>query len=204
MKMKGYNVIFIIGKSLRKIQLLKRIQTNRIVVPEMGLNPVINVDNNINQATAKSQENVDLNEFSNQNLNEETTIEPTIEEIALSNSFFEKVIVDSNNTDFVKFRFLNTPLFVDKDNDFVTKVIVAIHTDGSMGVYSTNTGKMLNQFNLNQKISEIKDSNILSSNINWENDIVEFLAETYSENLRTSILTTQGNMYIFEFKIEKV
>ena len=28
--------------------------------------------------------------------------------------------------------------------------------------------------------------------------------ETYSENLRTSILTTQGNMYIFEFKIEKV
>lgn len=170
----------------------------------MGLNPVINADNNINQTTAKSQENVDLNEFSNQNLNQETTIEPTIEEIALSNSFFEKVIVDSNNTDFVKFRFLNTPLFVDKDNDFVTKVIVAIHTDGSMGVYSTNTGKMLNQFNLNQKISEIKDSNIVSSNINWENDIVEFLAETYSENLRTSILTAQGNMYIFEFKIEKV
>lgn len=185
------------------IQLLKRIQTNRIVVPEMGLNPVFDAEEN-RQTTTKAQDSIDLNEIADQSLDIKINDEPSIEEIALSNSFFEKVIITANNTDLVKFKFLNTPLFVDKDNDYNTKVVVAIHSDGSLGVYSTNTGKMLNQFDLNQKIDQIKDSNIMKADTNWEADIVDFLTETHDEKMRTSILTVHGNMYIFDFKIEKV
>ena len=53
MKMKGYNVIFIIGKSLRKIQHTQKNSDKQNCGTRDGLNPVINVDNNINQATAK-------------------------------------------------------------------------------------------------------------------------------------------------------
>ena len=191
-----------IGRSLRKIQLLKKIQTNRIIVPEMGIQPVNQTENHRDNILNKENRKLDI--LSEKIFNNDNIEEPTIEEIALSNTFFERITFEAKNTSFVKFKFLTTPHFVDKDNDYVTKVVIAIHSDGSLGVYSTNTGKMLNQFDLNQKINEIADYIIPTTSINWSKDIIEFITESFNDNMRVTILTVHGNIYLFELKVEVV
>ena len=99
---------------------------------------------------------------------------------------------------------MKTPLFVDKYYDDNAKVMVAIHSDGTLRIYSINTRKLVDLFDLNESIAEIKDYNITQQNIDWTTDVVEFQTESYWEYMRIIILTVHGNWFIFDLKVKRV
>lgn len=136
-------------------------------------------------------------------MNESKYSHLTAEQTAFTNSFVEKTVIEANNTDFVKFRFMNTPGFVDKNFEYNSKVMVAVQSDGTLGVYSLNTGSLVCQFDLDQLVAEVADSNIVRRAVDWANDVVELLTETYANNMRVVVLTADGNCVVFDMRVNR-
>ena len=189
-----------INKPYHKFQYNNEIRSHMIITSEVsGLSLNQNQDSKYTSAPVDS-----INKNIKQTSSEDTSSKPHIDEDKPSNYFIDKIMIEANNTEFVKFKFMTTPLFVDKYYNYNTKVMVAIHSDGTLGTYSINTGKLVDLFDLNQSIAEIKGYNITQKNIDWTTDVVEFQTESYGEYMRIIILTVHGNWFIFDLKVKRV
>mmetsp|Transcript_23556 Transcript_23556/g.27026 ORF Transcript_23556/g.27026 Transcript_23556/m.27026 type:complete len:145 (+) Transcript_23556:45-479(+) len=82
----------------------------------------------------------------------------------------------AENTEFVKFKFLNTLPYIDKDYYYSKRNLVALHADGTLGVYSLNTGKLLQKFDLDTEVKKLNQTNFEPSEISWSHDVLDFSA----------------------------
>ena len=126
----------LISKSLRRAQLLKRIESSLNDTSEAIDSSSIHIDE-YKPTPTKTQSNNRVNNILKKNY-DDVLSKSHSEEVSLSNNFFEKIVIEANSTELVKFKLMRTPLFVDKYYDDNAKVMVAIHSDGILGICSEN------------------------------------------------------------------
>ena len=185
-----------IGKSLRKIQLLQRIQRNK------ALHPSISGDTKDTQLHQNSEEqNIHQASHDNYNVGNLFAENSINEELAFTNSFVEKNIFEVKNTTFVKYEYLDTPYFIDSQKDETTKVLVALLENGILGIFSLNSGTLMNQYN----ISEIRENN---SEVflphNWLNEVEGFITDLYGSHMTVTISDFKGNVLIIDLTLQSV
>jgi hypothetical protein len=128
-----------------------------------------------------------------------------MEEIAISNSFVEKSVFEAHNTTFIKFDYLKTPQFVDEEKDYTTKVLIALLGDGSMGIYSLNSGNLLTRFDVNQVLNETnQDTEKEFVPVNWSGGIQSLLTDSYDDTMTVTISDFDGNVHILDFELQLV
>jgi len=180
-----------IGKSLRKLQLLKKIQNNKISIP--ATRATIETETKSTQTPNKTiTEEVKYHEeASYEMLFDEDS---SMEELAIANSFVEKTIFESKNTSIVKFSYMSTPYFIDSENSTTSKVLLGMHSDLTLGIYSLSSGAMLGNLPVINETEKDK----------WYDNIVDISSESRENAMVVCIFNTHGDSYIIDLGLEKV
>lgn len=188
-----------IGRSLRKLQMLKKIQENKVNIPSLRVTEGETSDN--------SSSNVDIKDiYTDDNFSQMFSEGSSMTDLAISNSFVEKTIIssiiDGQNTTIVKFAYLYTPTFVNTEKDFVNKLILTVQADGHIGAYSISSGKLISRFDISSSFKQYNTENTTTPMISdWSSEVQGFLTENVEGKMSASISDFNGNVYVIEFKL---
>mmetsp|Transcript_22039 Transcript_22039/g.21783 ORF Transcript_22039/g.21783 Transcript_22039/m.21783 type:complete len:411 (-) Transcript_22039:747-1979(-) len=185
-----------IGKSIRKLQLLQKIQKTRVSLHSVQS---LNKENALNSEINANEGTVDIEEdYNYENLFKEKL---THEELSVSNSFVEKNIFELQNSSFVKYAFLDTPAYVDLFRDYTEKVLIGLLNDGNLAIFSLNSGVVVNSYNLTSILSQDPSVPIPQS---WEAEVQNFLTSSYESYMSVIFSDSSGNTYIIDLSIQPV
>ena len=187
-----------ISKSLRKLQLLQKIRKDKSSFESFQISSKASL--NTLENSEKGEAHHHKNQYSMENMFE---MNKPKTEVAGTNGFIEKNIFKAENSSFIKFDYLKTPPHVDQQKDFTTKVLLTLLENGSLAIYSLNSGAIMSQFQWTDILNTNEDAQVPTP-IDWKNDIEGFIPDSYDSEMSVTISEFNGNIYIIDFSLQSV
>lgn len=119
-------------------------------------------------------------------------------------NFIEKhVFITPNNTEFIKFDFLQIPNYVNLEGETTTKHVLGLLSDGTIGVYSMSSGNLLQQIDLSSYNGTIQNLDITFTD-NWVSDVVDFKPINAGSDFAFLLLTRKGEVIIVHLELKHI
>ena len=122
--------------------------------------------------------------------------EDSFEKLTISNSFIENMVINTERS-IIKFEYLNSPVFVDKNGDSISKLIVAVLDDSSIAIFSSVNGKLL----LSNSLAKLDPG---LGDIDLASNLQSLITDSYQQHMIVSLSDLDGNIYALDIGLKQL
>ena len=175
-----------IQKALLRLQLIKKIKSNKISVPSIA-------------GIESEQNQLNFSAFDTNNMDKLFADIDELSKISMSKNFIERARIQSPDKPFIAYSIMNTPTFMTENNESINRVVIGLCNDGVLKIYSIQSGNLISEIDLHKTFA---DHNI-SHDGDLENDLVQFAPQT-THDAAIVLLYKNGDLIELDFGIKSL